>query len=242
MLDLVYGFSALLDHFGHSDPPSWLWAPTDNLGTIIAAVLGALVASGVVALSLFYSLEQWRDEANSRRDEAASRRHEDFERRIERFRTPETRAALMMLHNYKRLIPLVDNIEPVTWEEVEVALIPAIYREHGFEPRLIAIRDCFNGLLGGLTNLHFLKNEGLVLDRDVDHIAKELLIRVATNEAKIFRNLRLYILWRKTGILSLFTAYGHDIKALKDADKASLELDLAAGRYGHCTASPWGTL
>lgn len=147
-----------------------------------------------------------------------------------------------MLHNFERIIPLIDAREPVRWDEIEVALIPALYRQYLFEPRLTTLRDCFNDLLAGLTNLHFLLNQKLVKEDDVRHIARELLIRIATNDARIFRNLRLYIIWRRAGILSLFRRYGHDIRETVEADKESLERDIAAGRYGECIGSPWGEL
>jgi hypothetical protein len=210
---------------------TWLFSPTDNLGTIVAAASG----SGILALGLWASFKQWRAEA-------ASRRHQEFENRIEKFHTPETRVALMMIYSYERIIPLIDQKEPVRWEEVEVALIPALYRQYLFEPRLTMIRDCFNDLLAGLTNLHFLMNQKLVHKKDVEHIAKELLVRIATNDARIFRNLRLYILWRDTGIKSLFRQYGCDIEKNVEADKRALLQDLAHGRYGKCEGSPWGQL
>jgi hypothetical protein len=210
---------------------NWLFAPTDNLGTMLAAAGGAAIVAG----GLWLNLKQWRAEA-------ASRRHQELENRIEKFHTPETRAALMMIHYYERIIPLIDAKEPVRWEEIEVALIPALYRQYLFEPRLTAIRDCFNDLLEGLTNLHFLMQQKLVQEDDVDHIARGLLVRIATYDARIYRNLRLYIIWRRTGIMSLFRRYGCDIGATLEADKRSLESDIAAGRYGECVGSPWGEL
>lgn len=152
----------------------WLFAPTDNLGTILAATLGSLIVAG----GLWLNLRQWRAEA-------ASRRHQEFESPIEKFHTSETRAALMMIHSYERIIPMIDAKEPVRWEEIEVALIPALFRQYLFEPRLTMIRDCFNDLLAGLTTLHFLLNHRLVKKEDVDYIAKGLFIQIVTNDARI---------------------------------------------------------
>lgn len=59
----------------------WLLRATDNLGTIVAAALAAVLGSLIVAGGLWLNLKQWRAEA-------ASRRHQEFENRIEKFQTP----------------------------------------------------------------------------------------------------------------------------------------------------------
>jgi hypothetical protein len=155
---------------------SWLAKETDNLATMIGTAL--------VLVGLLVAPRQLRIDTEARREEARSRRYQEFADRIEKFRTPKARAAIMMLLNYERDVVIRDEHGPerVTWDECEVALIPARFREYLYEPRLIAIRDCFNELIENLTRLAFLLDEKLVFPPDVHHIAKPLVARIAADE------------------------------------------------------------
>jgi hypothetical protein len=219
----------------------WLFRPPDNLVTLLGAVL---VAIGLGATAL-----QWRSDNESKREEARSRRHAEYAERLGAYRTWETNAAIMMLLNFDRdvIIRAGQPAERVSWADCELALIPASYRKYLYEPKLIAIRDCFNGWIENMSRLVYLENERLVERKDVDHLCKTLLQRVANEpqfaKTPFSRNLRLYIQWRGAEqVLVLFQRYGCDIKPLRDEDKAALSADIESGKYGQCEPSMRGSI
>jgi hypothetical protein len=238
----VVVFSALV---GAGVTPSifsaWLLRPPDNLVTLIGA--------SFVLAGLALTARQWRSDVANKKEEARSRRHQEYADRLERFRTRQTNAAIMMLLNYDRDVQLHpdEEAERVSWDDCAKALIPATFRAYLYDPKSTAIRDCFNDLIENISRLVFLEKEGLVLTRDVDHLCRTLLVRIANDpqfaDTSFARNLRLYIQWRDAGrVLDLFRRYKCDIEPKKAADIAALKKEIAAGVYGDCKPSNWGSL
>jgi hypothetical protein len=219
----------------------WLLSAPDNLVTLIGS---ALVLCGLLATA-----QQWRLDNESKREEARSRRHAEYAERVAAFKTWQTKSAIMMILNYERDVQLAEGqpLQKVNWGYCELALIPAPYRRYLYEPTLISIRDCFNDFIENVSRLVFLQRQGLVKQEDVDHLCRTLMVRIASETqfaATAFaRNLRLYIHWRSDQrVLDLFRHYECDIESLKERDKAALEDDIIAGRYGLCERSSWGQI
>lgn len=220
---------------------NWLFGPPDNLVTLIGAAL--------VCVGLLFTARQWRADQAIKHEESAMRQVQLYTERLDYFRTPETRAAIMMLLNYERdvRLPGIDKPQRVTWDLSAKALIPGNMRAYLYEELLIAIRDCFNDLLEGMHRLEHMRMNRMLRDEDVDHICKPLIQRIALdpsfNGTALARNLRLYTLWRNaSGVLSLFVRYGAPLdKRQLDADRAVLEREIADGIYGPCEPTSWGS-
>lgn len=219
----------------------WLMKAPDNLS--------GLLSSGLVAAGLIFTAKQWRSDVQHKREEAKARDLQSYVDRLDRFRTPKTRAAIMMLLNYDRDIKLEEggDKERIDWEKTALALVPGNFRSYLYEPDLTSIRDCFNDLLDGMDRLYYLETAGLLRPSDVDHICRPLIRRISADaqftHLPIARNFRLYVLWRNAqGVIQLFKRYGWDLGLRRSADVEALRREMVKGTYGECEDTGWGNL
>ncbi|MBB5715835.1 hypothetical protein [Sphingomonas aerophila] len=201
----------------------WLFSDeTSNFATLLGYVL--------VAASGLFAYQRWGHDRRIKRIELLMERLGSFNE------TPGARNAVMMLYNHDRMIPLWDQDEPpekryvrVTWAEVEFALIPHPIYPDRFDPKLSAIRDCFEDYLSRMGQIWIYLELGVITSEDARKILAPWLRRFGLVEqrSKVVRNLRLYIRWRKLEpVERLFATYDVDLTDTAIADWQALDVEV----------------
>lgn len=220
----------------------WHLRSTDNLTSLIGSgvvFITSLVGYSLVLYASIVAYRQWRHDLRWKQLEVLMGRIKAFNE------TPGTMNAIMMLFSEDREVPLFDKEKPedkyerVNSDEVSRALIPSDMLRYPYDPKLQAIRDSFNDLLGRLSHIEAFLEAELLGEKEGEIILDNLLLRFERfkneKDNKLWRNLRIYIshneMKRVQTLVKRFKRFNLDLEENIDEEKEKLKQEIENGDW-----------
>lgn len=203
---------------------SWL-----DVMSYIEADWVSAAADTILAFSALAVFLQFRRDRLWRRKDTMRQFSEGFRD------TPGARNAVLMLESPVREVPLWDAADPkdrykwVTWDDVEIALIPASLGDVRYEPLYSAIRDSFFDLLNRFAGLEPLAKARMITDEDIMDALRRwfYIIGERDKDKPHIRNLRLFIYEHRLETAKIvFSRFGINIDSMYDNDRKSFLSEL----------------